>query len=157
MGLGEPERLKTGRPVQVFEFSMEAVRAYKKGRPVSKSLQATQSWYVPVEDSGTGEAAFVDVGCCSEKIEGRLIGKGLGWSPLAKKWKAVTAKWPDAKLVSCPPGQAMYYTVPSSPAPNLTPMSSFEKGDDFLKLKGAEETLKPLKQGRYPGLGAGPR
>jgi hypothetical protein len=131
----DAKRLKLGRPVQVREFSPEQVKAYKKGEPVAKRLQASGEWFVPASD-GKNEA-FVDVGCCGERIEGRLIGKGFGWAPLAQKWRAVARKWPDALLVSCPPGPAMYYTVPSASRPNLTPFTTFEAGADFMEPKDA--------------------
>lgn len=155
VGLSDAGELRYGKPFELYELSPEKVRAWKKG-PVTPLLEKTGTWYVPVEDAN-GVAAFAQVGCCSKEVEGRLVGESLGSSPLATKWLAVKERWPDARMVSCPPGPATYYVVPSLKKSNLTPMMSFEKGVDLLVPADAAKTLAPLKAGRYPGLGAAPQ
>ncbi|MFA6029130.1 MAG: hypothetical protein WC969_04665 [Elusimicrobiota bacterium] len=155
IGLAGSGELRYGKPVELYELSMEKVQAWKKG-PLTPHLAKTGSWYVPVEDAN-GVAVLAQVGCCSKEVEGRLVGQSVGSSTLATKWLEVKGRWPDARLVSCPPGPATYYVVPSLKKANLTPMTSFEKGVDLLVPADAAKTLAPLKAGRYPGLGAAPQ
>lgn len=125
------ETLSFGAPVQLQGIRDESVRSYQAGQPVTKLVEPTGHWFVPLISQGSYRA-MVEV---LDQGQSHWQGSGIGWVPLAKKWQAISRRWPasgqDGPLLVIVFSQPGYYLSVSSVQPaNLTALAALKLGDD---------------------------
>lgn len=147
------DTLSFGEPVELRGIRDDGVRAYQAGSSVSVADlgEATHQWYVPLVAQGVFRA-LIEV---QDLGRGQWQGSGIGWVPLARKWQAITDRWPPVAgsgpvllIVFSQPGY--YMTLPSVRPDNLTPLSALKPDHDGkvpqdFKLEDAATVMKRLK------------
>ncbi len=146
------EALGFGSPLELQGITDEGLRRYQIGEPVMTISEPTGQWFVPLVAGGAWRA-MVQV---RDRGQGSWQGYGIGWAPLAKKWEAITRRWPATEqggpqlftVYSLPD---YYFSVPSVSPPNLTEMPSLElnaEGSVPLKsqLNSASTAIEGLRK-----------